>query len=805
MRWRAGVVHRHAPGRIAVCDDHCETTADSRAENEPPPAPHGPVHSRPNGAGPYHSAVFDTFGTFLIRFRWAVILIWLAGGVFAATQAGATLGLLELRGRASQTTEARFADSLLTERFARPVSEFYAVTLSGPGPVTEGEGGDLLDSLTAAARAQPWVRGVLSIRTTKDSTFLSKDRRTTMFLVSLATSHDSVPVVVPVMRRALREVLQRTPNGSAYTVQVTGRAPLDIDIRTVSGEDAHRSERNLIPITFIVLVVAFGALVAAFLPVIVGVMVIVIALAIVGVIARHTPMTVFVLNMITMIGLGVGIDYSLLVVTRFREEMNGGHSPVDAAIRTVATAGRAVLASGMTVVVGFAALLLTPLSDTRSIGIAGLVVVAIAMLLATTLLPAMLAVLGATIDKPRWIAARVAWYHRPTIWLRWAASLSRHPYRAITLGGLGLLLLTVPVLFIHIGLPSRNWWPTETEAGAGVATLERMGMSGYIQPLRIIVEFPEGTPATGATALKGLKHLSDSLRADGRVRDVKSLVDLSPGKSVIEYSMLYSSLDSVRANYPDFLDAYLARDARTTLVDVIPADTTSLTTTMDVVRNVRRLAASGHIRQLKGATVRVGGYVAGALDFQDLLLSRFPMMVGLILGVTALMLAIVFRSVLVPIKAVVMNSLSVAATFGIIVLVFQHGIGAQLFGIDGPTSAIYVLVPVIVFAMVFGLSMDYEVFLLVRIKEAYDATGDNAAATRDGLAATASVITSAAIIMVAVFGAFAFAHIIMMQFIGFGLAVAVLLDATVVRMIMVPAFMQIAGRWNWWPGKRKSV
>ena len=180
------------------------------------------------------------------------------------------------------------------------------------------------------------------------------------------------------------------------------------------------------------------------------------------------------------------------------------------------------------------------------------------------------------------------------------------------------------------------------------------------------------------------------------------------------------------------------------------------------------------------------------------------MIVGLILAVTALMLAIVFRSVLVPIKAVVMNSLSVAATFGIVVLVFQHGFGAQLFGVGGPTSAIYVLVPVIVFAMVFGLSMDYEVFLLVRIKEAYDVTGDNAAATRDGLAATASVITSAAVIMVVVFGAFAFAHIILMQFIGFGLAVAVFLDATLVRMIMVPAFMQIAGRWNWWPGTRKS-
>jgi RND superfamily putative drug exporter len=179
-----------------------------------------------------------------------------------------------------------------------------------------------------------------------------------------------------------------------------------------------------------------------------------------------------------------------------------------------------------------------------------------------------------------------------------------------------------------------------------------------------------------------------------------------------------------------------------------------------------------------------------------------PLIVALILGVTAIMLALVFKSVLVPIKAVVMNSLSVAATLGIIVLVFQHGLGAQVFGIGGPTSAIYVLVPVLVFAVVFGLSMDYEVFLLTRIKEAFDTTGQNTLATREGLSATASVITSAALIMIAVFGAFAFAHILLMQFIGFGLAVAVFLDATLVRMILVPSFMQIAGRWNWWPGVR---
>lgn len=748
-------------------------------------------------------SVIESFGATLVRWRWVVILLWLGVGIYAADHAGDTVNRLQLHGVANELTEARIADSLIATRFSRPVSEFFAVTVAAPTPVTQGAAGRVLDSLIATAKAESWVRGVFSARSGGDSTFISHDGKTTFFLVSLGVSRDSVGPLVQPMRDAFAQVLRHVPDGEEYTVLVTGRAPLDIDIRSVSASDAHHNERKLVPITLAVLVLAFGALVAALLPVVVGILAIIIALTIVGVLAQFTAMSVFVLNMISMIGLGVGIDYSLLVVTRYREELNAGLSPKAAAIRTFATAGTAVMTSGMTVVVGFAALLLTPLSETRSVGMAGLVVVGVAVLLATTLLPSMLAVLGRSIDRPRWIARRLAWYHRPSVWEGWARSLSRHPYRALALGGLAIGILTIPAFFMRIGLPSRNWWPTETEAGAGIAALDSMGMSGYVQPLRVVVVFPDSVEATSALGLRALQHLSDSLHADPRIRDVKSLVDLGPRRSVLEYSLLYSEPDTVRAHYPDFLDAYMSRDGHTTLLDIIPADTTTLTTMMTMVQDVRHLTRSHEIRQLAGSRVYVGGYVAGSLDFQRLLLARFPFIVALIMGITALMLAAVFRSVLVPIKAVVMNSLSVAATFGIVVLVFQHGIGAQLFGLSGPTSAIYVLVPVLVFAVVFGLSMDYEVFLLMRIKEVYDRTGDNTLATREGLSATASVITSAALIMIAVFGAFAFVHILLMQFIGFGLAVAVLLDATLVRMILVPSFMQIAGRWNWWPGVRR--
>jgi len=291
------------------------------------------------------------------------------------------------------------------------------------------------------------------------------------------------------------------------------------------------------------------------------------------------------------------------------------------------------------------------------------------------------------------------------------------------------------------------------------------------------------------------------VKADPRISAVRSIVDLKPGTSLLEYSVLYSDLPRARREYPDFLDAYLSRDAGTAMVDIVVSDTTSLTSVMDVVRHLRRMGTAG-ARGLAGAQISVGGYAAANVDFQAELLQQFPMMIALILGSTAVMLGLVFRSVLVPIKAILLNTLSVAATFGVIVLVFQDGIGSGFLGLSGPTSAIFVVVPVTVFASVFGLSMDYEVFLLSRIREEFTRTCDSERATADGLSAVASTITSAALIMVIVFGYFAFANVLLLQFLGFGLAVAVFLDATLIRMLLVPAIMNLAGRWNWWPGVR---
>jgi RND superfamily putative drug exporter len=515
-------------------------------------------------------------------------------------------------------------------------------------------------------------------------------------------------------------------------------------------------------------------------------------------------LSVFVLNLTTMLGLGMGIDYSLLIITRFRRELGRGLPPPEAAVVAVETAGMAVLVSGMTVAVGLASLLISPIVETRSVAIGGLIVVAVTVALAITLLPALLTILGREVDRPYWLARRLARRGgSPAAWTPWAEHMRQRPRRMLLIGTLIMGVMAVPVLWIHTGLPARDWWPLATEAGQGVATLERMGAGSLIAPIRVLVEVPPGQVVTSPRRLRGLRVLSDSLHADPRVGHVRSVLDLRPGMSFLEYVLLYSDLPRARAERAAFLNAYLSVDGRVAVLDVLLADTSSLTSSLAVAQRARRLAGA-KARGLEDASIMVGGYPAEVLDISAVVAQRFPYLIVVVLVLTGVMLGVAFQSVLVPIKAILMNTLSIAATFGLIVLVFQFGVGGTLFGLSGPTSAVFFLAPVLVFPVVFGLSMDYEVFLLSAVKECFDATGDNSRATAEGLAATASTITWAALIMILVFGSFAFARTIAVQFLGFGLAVAVLLDATLIRLVIVPSFMQWAGRWNWWPGERTA-
>src|SRR5438034_10652816 len=659
--------------------------------------------------------MFALPATFLVRWRGWVIAAWAALALLFAPRASRVQQVLALRGGGNEATEAARATDLLKQAFPSPFADYVAIVVHGPVRWTNQRFERVLDTLKAVAERQSYVSQIISVRSIGESSFVSPDRRTTFLIAALTPefTSDISKSIVPDLRAAIRDAMGRVPGADGFDVMVTGFPALDHDVRTISAEDSERGEQRVLPLTLVVLIVAFGALVAAMVPIVVGVLAITIALGLVTIAAKYLPMSVFVLNITTMVGLGVGIDYSLLVVTRFREELNRGLSAVDAAVRTVETAGSAVITSGLTVVVGFAALLPTPLSDTRSVGVGGLFVVLVAVLLATTFLPAVLAVLGRNIDRPKWLARPLAKFHAPTGWERWARWLGHRPWRAVAAGGIAIALLAFPATQIRLGLPATNWFPPESESGQGLAALRAMGASGVIQPIRV-VQLPEGQHALTGRWLSGLKALTDSIRKDPRVREVRGVASVRPRMSTLQLLFFYSDPAAARQKYAKFFDAYLSTDERTTLLDAIPADTLSLAGMMDVARHVRAVVHRG-VRGLGGAEILVGGFAASNVDTQHELLRRFPETMGLVLDITAIMLFAAFRSVLVPLKAVLLNCLSVGAAFGLTVLVFQHGYGGRLFGLEGPTEAIWAVVPVLVFAIVFGLSMDYEVFLLTRV------------------------------------------------------------------------------------------
>ncbi len=736
----------------------------------------------------------------IVRWRWPIVAVWLA-----ATGAMVPVGRelqqrLHVGGKNLHSSESTMAEEMLADRFGSPYATFVAVVIHHPS-LTLGyrRYGAYVDSISAALGRLPFVLKTLNWRTSDDPTFRSRTGRTTFVLAGLS-NHDSATSYTPALRAAVRAVQRRF--GSDFETAVTGDPAFDYDVRTIAAEDSRLMERRLIPITLVLLLVAFSTLVAAMIPIAVGYVTITVTLGLIAIAATILPMSIFVLNLTTMIGLGVGIDYSLLVVTRFREELDHAPSRLEAAEETIRTASRTVITSGATVMIGFVALMIVPLQETRSVGLGGLFVVATAMALETTFLPALLAILGRHVDEPRWLARRLRRVRTAKAWKRYARGIQRNPLRAVWISGALIVALIAPAFWLRIGLPAANWFPSDTESGRGLALLEDMGHGGALRPLRVVLEMSDSSQVLDPDRLRGLKILSDSLRANPRVADVRGIVDLRAGMPLWRYVLLYADPTKARQRMPDIFRSYVSRDGRATAMDVVLRDTVTLDGSLDAVREVRRLEVRAmptlvHVRHL------VGGFSASNLDFRNRVLSLFPLLAVLVLGVTAGMLAVVFRSVLVPIKAVLMNSLSVGAAFGLTVVVFQWGIGGSLIGLAGPTKAIFVIGPVLVFAVVFGLSMDYEVFLLSRIKEEFDETHDNDEATVTGLSATGGTITSAAAIMILVFGAFAFARVMAVQMIGFGLAVAVLLDATLIRIAMVPAVMHLAGRFNWWPGYRR--
>jgi RND superfamily putative drug exporter len=459
-----------------------------------------------------------------------------------------------------------------------------------------------------------------------------------------------------------------------------------------------------------------------------------------------------------MIGIGVGIDYALFIVTRYRQGLHDGMDPDSAVVKAINTSGRAVLFAGCTVVVSLAGLFLMGIDFVRGLAAGACLAVAVTMIASVTLLPSVLGFVGHTIDRLRlpWTRSQATSEQRG-FWYRWSRIIQRRPWPAVAVGFVALAALAVPVFSIRLGSSDASNLPTSDTTRRGYDLLSTGFGPGFNGPLQLAVEVPAGGAAS-------VGRLHDALAA-------------TPG---------VASVGPARVNP--------AGDAA--LMQVYPTTSPQDQRTVDLVHHLRNQvlpqATAG-----TGLTAHVGGITASFEDVASRLSARLPLFIGAVLALSFLLLMTVFRSVVVPAKAVVMNLLSIGAAYGILIAVFQWGWGKGLFSV-GKSGPVESFIPMMLFAILFGLSMDYEVFLLSRVKEEHDRTGDNGLAVADGLSVTARVITAAAAIMVTVFGSFIFGDNRVVKEFGLGLAAAILIDATLVRMVLVPATMELLGEANWY-------
>ena len=527
---------------------------------------------------------------FIVRWRWLIVLAWTVLGVIVVPVASDVTHRLQVGGQNLRRAESTRAETMIRERFATDFSAFSVLVVKHESlTVDDAAYGAYLDSLSRALSRLPFVLKTLDWRRVGQTMELrSADGHITLLIAGLRQINDNDPTsYTPQIREAVAAMKARL--GEGFETYLTGGPAFDFDTRTVTAEDSGRLERAVLPLSLLLLIIAFGTLVGAAMPILVGALAIEFTLGVIAMIASLTPMSIFVLNITTMVGLGVGIDYSLLIVTRFREELAAGLAPHAAAVQTIRTASQAVITSGATVMVGLAALLVVPLQETRSVGIGGLIVVGVSVLLSISFLPALLAIIGGVVEWPRGLSRFTRPLNSETGWMRYAASLGRHPIRAILISGTILLVLIAPVAKLRIGLPVSGWFPKNTEASRGLAVLEEMSAGGSLQPVRVVVHDTTGAALLDPERLRGLKSLSDSILRDPRVRTVRGLVDLRPGIPLWQYATLYADTARARSRMPDVFRSYLSRDGSAMIFDVILADTVTLDGSLEAVRHIRAI------------------------------------------------------------------------------------------------------------------------------------------------------------------------------------------------------------------------
>ena len=582
--------------------------------------------------------------------------------------------------------------------------------------------------------------------------------------------------------------LRARVHSNALKVTAFGLLPLNYELTTLAERDAKRAELRVLPLVGLLLIFVFGSLAGAAIPLATGLLAVTAGIAGTIALAKITPVLVYAKNIVVMVGLGVAIDYSLFILSRFREEMQKNPVP-EALANTMKTTGRVVLFSGATVAIGLLGMMFLRASHVNSIGMAGAIVLAMALLYTTTFLPALLAVLGTRVDALKLPFINIDKRgHGGRFWHALATMIMAHPWRVLLPTALFLISLGVPFLHIRLGSTGVTGLPKTAEARQGWEQLHDDFPKTDTNPILVIVRYPEGSPLS-AGHVRRLYDLSRWLAKLPAVNQVQSIVNLSPSINRSQYVELLSrQIDPT----PEGLQLALKKTVGRHIV-MLTAQT-SLPAGGSEARNLVRTIRESH-PPVEGQLM-VTGESAFQLDLIEAIKNNSPYVVGLVVFITYVVLFLLLGSVLLPLKAVLMNILSISASYGALVWIFQEGHLARW--LHFTPGSIEAMNPIMMFCILFGLSMDYEVLLLGRIRGEYLRTGDNTEAVALGLELTGRRITGAAAIMALVLFGFGFSDLEVIQTIGIGMGISIVMDATIVRCLLVPATMRLLGQWNWW-------
>jgi RND superfamily putative drug exporter len=680
-------------------------------------------------------------------------------------------------------TDSSRVEALLEKRFPGVGSEDDGLVFYSAHKLASGSAfHQVVASVLAVAGGQPGVRNVLSPYDPNSVGQISSDEHAAVAALTLGGStHQRF-----VRARTMQAAVGREARDGIH-VWLTGFSPIARDLSDVERTDTERAEAIGVPVALAILLFALGTAVAALAPLLMAGAGLLLTYGVLALLTTLFHFDNLLLAIVTMIGVGIGIDYGLFIVSRFREELarsarssdgegaSGGerNRVADAVGAALATSGRTILFSGAIVALSLASLLVVDSPIFREVAVGSVVVVVCMLIVATTLLPALLAQLGAGINR----GALPARFHpadaRPQDgrarggWARWALLIMRRPIPAAILAAGILILAAIPVTGLRYGINLGVLSVSSTASGKGESVLAHSFSPGAVAPIQIVLSGADGARDRAVTA--GAAKLTQELEGDHHVTGV--------AERRSAYGVLLTVVSAARIDSP---------------------------ATVALVEHIRRdLAPPIHAHG--GPTVLVGGATAITVDFSAEMRSNLPLVVGLILGLSLLCLLGAFRSIVLPIKAVLMNLLVTGAALGLVVWIFQQGHGEHLLSFTNP-GFIQAYVPLGMFALLFGLSMDYEIFLIRRVREEWRRTHDNRLAVATGIEHTARPISAAAAIMVAVFGSFLSANLLELKQIGFALAIAIALDASLVRLILVPATMRLLGRWNWWlPGPLERV